>query len=166
MTLAWMSLIAVESTSYMSAENTSSWLYPFFHRLTGVDVIHFEVWHHYLRKTGHFIGYFMLSLLMFGAWRNTLRVRWAADWTWRWASLAFLSTLTVALLDEWHQTFLPGRIGTILDVLLDAFAALTAQMVIAFFLRRRAARRDSGMETGRSLISPEKEPRELEHLPK
>jgi VanZ family protein len=145
--LLWLSLIALESTNTMSAENTTRWLYPLFHRLTGVDFLHFQIWDHYLRKTGHFVGYFMLSLFMFGAWRSTLRVSWAAAWTVRWASAAFLSAAVVASLDEWHQTFLPERTGTIRDVFLDSAAALTAQLLIAFLLRWRTARRGPERET-------------------
>jgi VanZ family protein len=39
----------------------------------------------------------------------------------------------VASLDEWHQTLLPSRTGVLSDVVLDSFAALTAQVVIFLF---------------------------------
>ena len=131
-----MGLIAVESTGAMSAENTSRFLYPIFHFLTGVDLTRFEVWHHYLRKAGHFVGYATLSFLLFMAWRTTLYsslLRWRV----RWSGIAFFMTVTVASLDEWHQTFLPSRTGTFRDVLLDSFAALVAQILIAAFLLTR-----------------------------
>jgi len=43
----------------------------------------------------------------------------------------------VAMLDEWHQTFLPSRTGTFHDVLLDSTAALTTQMAIYVISERR-----------------------------
>ena len=43
----------------------------------------------------------------------------------------------VASLDEWHQTYLTSRTGTIEDAFLDSFAALTAQLVIYLVLRNR-----------------------------
>ena len=46
-------------------------------------------------------------------------------------------TAAVASLDEWQQTFLPSRTGTFRDVLLDSFAALVAQILIAIFLLTR-----------------------------
>jgi hypothetical protein len=47
-------------------------LFPVFHFLFGVDAAHFEPWQFFMRKTGHVVGYFILSLLFFRAWRVTL----------------------------------------------------------------------------------------------
>jgi len=132
----WILLIAIESTSYMSSANTSRFLYPILHFLFGIDYARFSVLHHYLRKTGHFVGYFILSLLLFRSWRVTLRL--SSAWAMRWASLGFLMSALVASLDEWHQTYLPSRTGTVSDVILDSSAALTAQIVILVLLRSRA----------------------------
>jgi len=44
-------------------------------------------------------------------------------------------TALVASLDEWHQTFLPSRTGTIRDVVLDSAAALGAQVLLFLWLR-------------------------------
>jgi VanZ family protein len=46
-------------------------------------------------------------------------------------------TALVACLDEWHQTYLPSRTGTLHDVLLDSVAALVAQIVLFAILRSR-----------------------------
>jgi VanZ family protein len=48
----------------------------------------------------------------------------------QWATLAFLSASLVAVLDEWHQSYLKSRTGTLSDVLLDSGAALFAQIVL------------------------------------
>jgi VanZ family protein len=135
--ILWMGLIAVESTSLLSADNTTSWLYPFFHFFTGVDAERFVVWDYYIRKTGHFVGYFGLSLLLFGAWRETLQFSPSRRWAVRWAGIAFCMTALVASLDEWHQTYLASRTGSIRDVYLDSFAALVAQGVILLFIKLR-----------------------------
>jgi VanZ family protein len=50
--------------------------------------------------------------------------------------LAWLGTLSVAALDEWHQSFIPSRTGTVWDVLLDSVAGV-AFLVIAYWWRRR-----------------------------
>ena len=134
----WMIVIAIESTNYFSSEHTGHWLYPIFHFLTGVSVLRFEVWHTYIRKTGHFVGYFVLSCLLFRAWKATLPR--ATAWALRWAGIALLMTAFVASMDEWHQTYLPSRTGCVSDVLLDSFAALVAQLVIMMWLRRRTSR--------------------------
>jgi VanZ family protein len=137
--ILWLGVIAAESTSTFSAANTSSWLYPVFHFLTGVDPVRFAVWNGVLRKLGHFVGYFTLSVLLFRAWRATLTVPGLASWSARWAGMAWAISALVASLDEWHQTFLPSRTGTIHDVILDSAAALVAQLVIWGLLRERAA---------------------------
>jgi VanZ family protein len=106
----------------------------------GLDPAAFEVVHHYIRKCGHFVGYFTLSFFLFRAWRATLRLPWAPRWAMRWATIAFFMSALVASLDEWHQTFIPSRTGAISDVMLDSFAALTAQVLIFFFLTWRPQR--------------------------
>jgi VanZ family protein len=133
----WLCIIAVESTSYLSADNTSRFLYPFLHFLLGLDPARFAVWHHYIRKTGHFVGYFTLSCLLFRAWRVTLPIAESMRWAMRWGTVSFLMTTLVASLDEWHQTFIPSRTGTVRDVILDSSAALTAQIVILLWIGRK-----------------------------
>jgi VanZ family protein len=130
-TALWMGLIAVESTDYLSADNTSRILYPIFHFFTGVDAVRFVVWDYYIRKVGHFVGYFGLSLLLFGSWRATLRRTGGLRWSLRWAAIAFFMTAFVASLDEWHQTYLSSRTGSVHDVLLDSCGAMLAQILIA-----------------------------------
>jgi VanZ family protein len=134
-----MGLIAVESTDYLSAANTSRILYPIFHFLTGVDAVRFVVWDYYIRKVGHFVGYFGLSLLLFGAWRATLSRSNALRWSVRWAAIAFFMTAFVASLDEWHQTYLSSRTGSLHDVLLDSCGALIAQFLIYAYLHGAGA---------------------------
>ena len=135
----WIGLIAMESTDWFSSEHTSRILYPILHFLLGLNMARFEVWHHYIRKTGHFVGYFLLSFLLFRAWRATLHLRFMREWALRWAAVAFLMTVLVASLDEWHQTLLPSRTGRFADVILDSCGALAAQLLMFGFLRLRAA---------------------------
>ncbi len=134
----WLVVIAIESTKYMSTVYTGRFLYPICHFLFGIDHARFLIWHHYIRKTGHFVGYFILSVLMFRAWRETLPK--TSGWTFRWAAIAFVVSAMVASLDEWHQTFIPTRTGLVSDVMLDSCAALFAQLVIFLWLRRRGTR--------------------------
>lgn len=126
----WLVVIGIESTSLLSAENTSRILYPILHFLFGISWARFRIWHLLIRKTGHFVGYFILSVLLFRAWRLTLRVERAVGWAMRWATAAFCMTALVASLDEWHQSFIPTRTASVTDVLLDSFAGLVAQWVI------------------------------------
>lgn len=67
-----------------------------------------------LRKLGHLIEYAVLALLLlraFGAHGLSPRSR---------STAAALISLLYAVLDEYHQSFVPGREGSPRDVLLDA----------------------------------------------
>ena len=132
--ILWLGIILAESTNYASAENTSRFLYPLLHFLLGISPAHFLVWHFLIRKTGHFVGYFTLSLLLFRSWRATFPFP-GISWTIQWARISFFMTALVASLDEWHQTYLPKRTGTLHDVLLDSTAALVAQILLFAILR-------------------------------
>jgi VanZ family protein len=131
----WLGLIAFESTNTLSAANTGKLLYPLLHFLLGLDPIRFLTWHFFLRKIGHVIGYAVLSLLFYRAWKATIPVAENPRWSIVWARIAFTMTTLVASLDEWHQTFLPSRTGTVHDVLLDSTAALAAQALVCSWIR-------------------------------
>jgi VanZ family protein len=126
----WLIVIAIESTAMLSAHNTSRILYPILHFLFGMDLAHFEVWHFFIRKGGHVVGYAILCILLFRAWRATLPAINNARWTFRWASIAILGTAIVASLDEWHQSFIPSRTGRWQDVVLDTCAGIAAQILL------------------------------------
>jgi VanZ family protein len=135
--LIGIAVIVVESTAMMSASNTSRWLLPLWIRLFGpVTPERWAIVHHYIRKTGHFVGYGMVSLGFFNAWRVTLERRWPSWPPAAWvrfrhsALLALLCTLLLASWDEWHQSFLPGRTSSARDVLLDFCGALAAHLVV------------------------------------
>lgn len=128
----------MESSNLGSSEHTSRILYPIFHYLFGMGPQRFEVLHVILRKTGHFVGYATLSILLFRSWRGTFP-RLSTRWCLQWAMLAFVCTALVASLDEFHQTFLPSRTGMFRDVVLDSTAALVAQILIFLILRKRNA---------------------------
>jgi VanZ family protein len=133
----WIGIIAFESTDFFSSEHTGSMLYKLLTHLFGhIDFYRFLVFHHYLRKTGHVVGYGMLSLLLLRGWRATLgRVR---PLLLRAALLSWLGTAFVAALDEWHQSYIPSRTGTIWDVALDSVAGVFFLVVAYFWLRQPA----------------------------
>jgi VanZ family protein len=135
--MVWIGLIAVESTDFFSAQNTGTMLYSVLTRLFGQINLHdFLIFHHYLRKSGHVLGYGMLSLLLLRGWRATFhQVR---IWVWPAALLAWVGTALVASLDEWHQSFIPSRTANPRDVLLDSAAGLFF-LLIAHIWQRRSA---------------------------
>jgi VanZ like protein len=133
--VVWIGLIAFESTDFFSAQHTGSLLYTVLTRLFGqINFYDFLIFHHYLRKTGHVVGYGMLSLLLLRGWRVTLgRIHTLLL---RAALLSWLGTAIVAALDEWHQSYIPSRTGTIWDVALDSVAGVTFLIIAYLWLRR------------------------------
>jgi VanZ family protein len=140
----WLAVIALESTNLGSADHTGRILYPIFHFVFEMDPAKFAVWHALLRKTGHIVGYFTLSVLLFRSWRATFP-RLSTRWCVQWATVALLSTFLVAMLDEWHQSLLPSRTGTFRDVILDSTAGLVAQIALFAILRMQRFRMEKGM---------------------
>ena len=134
--ILWLGIIVTESTNLASAENTGRILYRLLHFLLGLDPAHFPLWHFLIRKSGHFVGYFTLSWLLFRAWRDTFPLS-GTNWSIEWARISFFMAALVACLDEWHQTYLPSRTGRLHDVALDSSAALMAQVVLFLVLRKR-----------------------------
>lgn len=136
--VVWIILITFESSDLLSAQNTGNMLYALLTRLFGhVNFHHFLVFHHYLRKAGHVLGYGMLSLLMLRGWSATFG--FVHKWMWRTALLAWVGTAFVASMDEWHQSFIPSRTGNARDVLLDSAAGLVFLLIAHIWLRRSAA---------------------------
>jgi VanZ family protein len=126
-------MIFLESTATMSASNTSQWLYPLWVRLFGpISAGHWNEVHHLIRKTGHFVGYGLVSIAFFHGWRCTLHRMAAKHWhQWRRAAvLAVLCTLLIASLDEYHQSFLPSRTSSPVDVCIDLCGAVVAQLLV------------------------------------
>lgn len=131
-------VIAFESTVFMSANNTSRWLLPVWEHLFGpITPKHWAVIHHYIRKTGHFTGYGLVSLCFFHGFRTTLSAANGLRTLWfRSAAFALGCTFLVAAADEIHQAFLPGRGGSPIDVALDTCGALIVQLIILALIPR------------------------------
>jgi VanZ family protein len=122
----------MESTMYFGSDRTSGPLRWVWEHIFGrVTDVRWETLHHYIRKSGHFLGYGIMGLLWLRAWWMSLpRAGFLLD-----AVLALLGTGLVASLDECHQAFLPNRTGVPSDVLLDCSGAIV--LLLLFFLLRR-----------------------------
>ncbi|GAC1657544.1 MAG: hypothetical protein NVS9B15_18890 [Acidobacteriaceae bacterium] len=136
----WLVVIAIESTEGMGAAHTLAMLYSVL-RWMHMDVSWqtLDEVNHVLRKSGHFVGYGILGILFVRAWAATLSRRNTAQPVLRRAVLiGIFCTLVVAGADEFHQTFLPGRTGSIYDVMLDTAGACLMSVVLISHVRRAA----------------------------
>jgi VanZ family protein len=129
-----VAIICTESTNTFSSQNTSSILRPIVERWFGhINDSSWDLYHHYLRKTGHFIGYGLVALTFLRAWLHTLDLRTPSSlvaWRLKSTLLAILSTAIVASCDEYHQSFIPSRTGSPYDVLIDTVGACTVCLLV------------------------------------
>ena len=82
-----------------------------------------------VRKMSHVTEYAVLAILCWRARRQPVRgvVR---PWRWLDAAFAFGVAVVFAASDEWHQTFVPSRQGSVWDVLLDSSGAVLGLLVL------------------------------------
>jgi len=137
----WLGFIFYASTGAMSASETSRvigpllrWLFP---DISAASLAHA---HFITRKLAHFAEYALLALLAARAFTTssyaTLRRVWFA------ASL--LLAIAYSLFDEYHQSLVPSRTGTIWDSLIDSAGGLTALLILAQWRTRSRAGKETG----------------------
>ena len=78
-----------------------------------------------LRKMAHITEYFILTFLLYGAFKGSFNMNAACFFIYP-DSLSFL----YALSDEFHQSFVPGRSAALRDVLIDTIGILGFYIVI------------------------------------
>ena len=121
----WMAVTVWLSTDTASAEHTSQLLLPALRwLLPWATPGQLATVHRLLRKGAHLTEYAILAALWYRAFmrERNLSAR-AASWT------AFAISLAWAALDEWHQSFLPSRTSSAVDVALDGAGAALALVV-------------------------------------
>lgn len=93
-----------------------------------------EFIHIFVRKAAHMTEYFLLTLslqLPLAAWFFHLL-------PWKTRIIAgFITTVVLAALDEFHQTFVPGRSGNLTDVCIDSIGAIAASLCLLIFFSMR-----------------------------
>jgi VanZ family protein len=128
--LIWMGIIFSASSDAGSFRNTSRilgplvrWLFP---QLSD-DAVHTVVF--IIRKGAHLSEYAVLAVLLWRALRPAGQ-REAAPWSWTLAGLAVGLAALYAATDEFHQTFVPSRQGSVWDVLIDTGGACCGLLVL------------------------------------
>ncbi|MDX1952264.1 MAG: VanZ family protein [Verrucomicrobiota bacterium] len=117
--IIWMSLIFSASTDLGSVRRTSRIIGPFLRWFNpevsdeAIATVQLLV-----RKAGHLVGYAILALLVWRAKRNAVP-RQQVGWSNADARFALLVTALYACTDELHQAFVPSRLGSPLDVVID-----------------------------------------------
>ena len=134
--VAWLVFISFASSDSFNAGNTSRiigplilWLFP----NTTPETL--AVVHVVTRKAAHFTEYAILAFLAARAFRSSPRPALANRWFI--ASLALV--VAYALIDEYHQTFVPSRTASVYDSFIDMAGGLTALLLVHRRHKRRAS---------------------------
>jgi len=128
--ILWSAVILATSNATFSSSHTGDIIGTLFGRFltpAQLDTANFL-----FRKTAHLTGYGILGALGFRAARGDER-----GYATRWALTGVAVALAIAGIDEWHQTLVPSRGGSLRDVLLDGCGAAIAQLFAAVRNARR-----------------------------
>ena len=132
--ILWLCFIFWMSTETFSAENTFSWmemvLGVLFPKISSQEMIFIHV---LIRKAAHVTEYFVLGLLLF----RTFRGDSVSSWSWRWSFFALIVVVVWAAGDEFHQSFVPTRTASAVDVAIDTAGGILAQCVAFLWHRGR-----------------------------
>ncbi len=128
--VGWMAIIFIASADTHSLEHGSRvfgtvlhWLFPHVAPNTMQSMILV------CRKCAHLAEYALLAVLLWRAFMVPER-KVGQTWSPRAAIWTMIGIVVYAGSDEYHQTFVPTRQGTVIDVIIDSCGALTALLVI------------------------------------
>ena len=128
--LLWAGFIFIGSTDLLSGSRTSRYLGPVLHwllpQLSPAALKSVQLG---IRKTGHVTEYSLLTGLLWRALNGTSLGRTRPWPQWR-AWFTGLLAVSYAASDEWHQSFVASREGSVRDVAIDAFGVTVALGII------------------------------------
>ena len=136
--LIWLAIIFIGSTDLMSAEHTSRIIGPILRwfnpavSLETIAKVQFLV-----RKTAHLTEYAVLAILIWRALR--LGARWQLKMS---ILLASLVCALFAVSDEFHQSFVPTRTASPIDVMIDIIGALIGLTICVAVAKRKALKEE------------------------
>lgn len=140
--LLWILFISFASTSEFSAANTSQlvrpillWLFP------NMSEARLATAHFLTRKAGHFTEYAVLAFLA----RRAFITSSSAFIQRYWFQLGLLLVVIYALLDEYHQSFVPSRTPSIYDSAIDVAGGFTVLLLFKLY-RKRASEREARLD--------------------
>ena len=130
--IVWLVLMFFFSTDMMSSSETSRFVVPFLKFFfPGITPSGINLWHGVIRKLAHIAEYFVLATFVYRALKferpNLIDAKLR--------TIVFIAL--AALLDEFHQSFVPSRTATIIDVGYDCLGGVWALWMIAAYEFRR-----------------------------
>ncbi|MGF7186657.1 VanZ family protein [Desulfitispora alkaliphila] len=95
----------------------------------------------FLRKMAHVIVFFVITIALFFLLYQYIRSSALA------VLLAFIGGFLLAVLDEYHQSLVDGRVGSAMDVVIDMIGVTLATLLIIFSLILTASGRKKREKT-------------------
>jgi VanZ family protein len=93
-----------------------------------------------IRKLAHLTEFAVLGVLVWRGWRQRPAFRPAVAWPWPAALIPLAICVGYALLDEFHQSFVPSRGASLGDVLIDSGGAAIGLALLWGWHRAQAAK--------------------------
>src|SRR6266702_840056 len=132
--LIWLGLIFVGSTDALSAEQTSRFLVPFLRWLDPqISIAAIAAIQLVVRKVGHITEYGILAMLLWRGLRRGTRFQARVSILFL---LAWLAATIFAVTDEFHQSFVPLRTASPIDVMIDICGAMIGLIICLMFAAR------------------------------
>jgi len=136
--LIWMALIyRASATPDLRAVPWAQWLGVLPTVLAPERVALVEL---VLRKSAHMVSFGVLAVLVYGGLATGVAPLRSA----RLHAIAFSVATLYAVSDEWHQGFVPTRVASATDVLIDAVGAVVGLVLVSWVRQRRQLRKAGG----------------------
>ncbi|HEX2901122.1 MAG TPA: VanZ family protein [Bacteroidia bacterium] len=134
--IVWMSMIWLFSNQPGGGSGALSRRIMAFLARFGID---FQAWFGesalwVLRKCAHFTEYMLLFFLLLLAF--TVKWEWKTARWWAW-----LGVFLYACSDEFHQLFIPGRVGDLADVAIDTSGGLMGLVLASLWMWLKRSRK-------------------------
>ncbi len=133
-----MTMIFSASTPLGTPEHSGPFLVPiikwFKPDVTGAQL---RILHLIFRKVCHLTEYAIFATLLWTALVRSYHHTSLKIWHWRYAAYVLLFAASYGITDEVHQLFVPGREGTLRDVIIDTIGAAIGLAILWFCFRNK-----------------------------
>ena len=131
--IVWCAVIFLQSNkpaleSMQESGAILNWLNHMLTQVFGVDKV--VVTEGFVRKSAHFIEYFVLGCLIFKGIVNQTRLVKVFLFSWVFGTI-------YAITDEIHQYFVPGRAMQVFDMLIDSIGIFLGVLMMIYLIKKK-----------------------------
>lgn len=110
-----------------TSTSTSGFFVDIIRSIFSLDESYIDILQTIIRKGAHMSEYALLGILFYYGFSH-LQAKYVYI-------LSFITSLLYACTDEFHQLFIPGRSGSIIDVGIDSIGIIIGLLIIFIFYR-------------------------------